>query len=160
MTVVSNTSPIINLASIGKLELLKQLYGKITIPSAVFKEITDYQQPGSTEVKNYDWIIKQDIKNTPLAVALQNNLDKGESEAITLAVDLNADLLLIDEKAGRLMASELNIKRIGVIGILKYAKISGSIQEIKPLLDDLIHTAGFWVDKALYDAVLKDNCEF
>ncbi|MFZ5516885.1 MAG: DUF3368 domain-containing protein [Candidatus Zhuqueibacterota bacterium] len=156
MIVVSNASPIINLAAIDRLHILKDLFEKIIIPDAVFEEIAikGAGQPGANEVKNLKWIECQSVSNTTLKKVLQSDLDAGEAGAIALSMEVNADLLLIDEKIGRTIASQLGLKYIGVIGILIYAKSKGIIPEIKPVLDDLIFKAGFWIDQKLYDRVL------
>ena len=100
MIIVSNTSPVINLAAIGHLELLNKLYGKIILPEAVHHEITvkGAGQAGSTEIEKLKWIEVKTVSNQKLVQALKMELDEGESEAIALAVELNAELLLIDER--------------------------------------------------------------
>jgi predicted nucleic acid-binding protein len=157
--VVSNTTPIIKLAGIGSLDILKSLFGNIYIPSAVFFEITNYQQPGSQEVKTYDWIIHNNIKNTDMYHLILAELDAGESAAITLASEMNADLLLIDEKNGRIVADQLDLKKTGTVGILQIAKKKNLIPSVKPLLDDLISKTGFWIHKDLYNQILIDSNE-
>jgi predicted nucleic acid-binding protein len=95
MIVVCNTSPIINLAAIGQLALLQQLYARVIIPEAVYHEIAvrGRGQPGSTEVRNLEWIEKSYLVNRVLATALEVDLDAGEAEAIALAIEAKADLL-------------------------------------------------------------------
>lgn len=156
MIVASNTSPIINLASINHLDLLTKLYNAIIIPEAVYHEIVviGAGQPGSNEVKKLDWINTQVVKNNNLVEALKIELDDGEAEAISLAIEQNADLLLIDERLGRNVASRFNIKYIGVLGIIVEAKSKGLIEQVKPLLDDLRTNAGFWISDNLYSKVL------
>ena len=98
MIVVSNTSPIINLASIGQLELLKTLYSNIIIPQAVRDEIVaGAGQPGAKEAQTLGWIATHQVTNQPLVTALQADLDRGEAEAIALAIEIRAELLLLDE---------------------------------------------------------------
>ncbi|MEZ5585249.1 MAG: DUF3368 domain-containing protein, partial [Candidatus Competibacteraceae bacterium] len=112
MTVVSNTSPIINLAAIGQLELLKQLYGRIIIPQAVYQEIamTGAGQAGSREVQQADWISRCTVADGSLISALSVELDAGEAEAISAAVEYQAALLLIDEQRGRSVAQRLGLR--------------------------------------------------
>jgi predicted nucleic acid-binding protein len=102
MIVVSNTSPIINLAAIGRLAGLQQLYGEVIIPPAVYDEIviSGAGQPGAMEIGEAAWMKVQPIANQALATALRMELDAGEAEAIVLAVEMKADLLLIDERNG------------------------------------------------------------
>ncbi len=156
MIVVSNTSPILNLAVVGQLDLLRQLYGTVKIPQAVYDELTNPpNQPGSAEVQSSLWIQTESVSNRALVTSLLVDLDPGESEAIALTIELGADLLLIDERLGRQVAGRFGLKFIGILGILLEAKHQGYLPLVKPVLDDLIHTAGFWVSQALYQHVLR-----
>ncbi len=157
MIIVSDTSPINNLAAINQLDLLQQLYNTVIIPEAVYRELTETEIPvaGATEVQTLHWIQTHQVTTRALVEVLQNELDGGEAEAIALAVELNADQVLIDERRGRMMAEQLNLPYIGILGILVEAKGQGLILEVKPLLDALIHQAGFWVAEPLYKRVLQ-----
>jgi uncharacterized protein len=86
--VVSDTSPINNLAAINQLHLLLRLYGTVLIPEAVYRELTDPNFPvaGATEVQTFDWIQTRAVSDRTLVEALSNELDIGEAEAIALAV--------------------------------------------------------------------------
>ena len=86
---------------------------------------------------------------------MSNELDIGEAEAIALAVEIQADQVLIDERRGRLVATRLNLRCIGILGILVEAKIQGLIAEVQPLLDALVNEAGFWVAEPLYNSILR-----
>ncbi|MCK4796569.1 MAG: DUF3368 domain-containing protein [Spirochaetes bacterium] len=155
MIVVSNSSPIINLSQLDSLNILKKLFKKIYIPQTVYYEIANYNQPGAEQVKQFDWIIKKSITNYSLSTLLEQELDRGESEAITLAIELKSNLLLIDEKLGRLKADSLGIKYSGILGILLQAKSKNIITSVKFFLDDLINKAGFYVSKDVYNNILK-----
>ena len=157
MIVVSNTSPIFYLSTIGQLDLLRQLYNEILIPTTVFNEITNV---GNTDVSarvvpELSWIKTQSAADRALVRTLSKELDPGEAEAIALAVELKADRLLIDERLGRSAALRLGLKITGVLGILVAAKRNNLIQEVKPLLDILIDRVGFWIDEQLYTEVLQ-----
>jgi hypothetical protein len=157
MIVVSDTSPIINLASVGKLELLQQLYGKIAIPKAVYHEITikGAGQAGANELPILKWIVSHQVVDLLFFASPRMELDEGESEAIALAHQLKADLLLLDERHGRAVASRLGLKFIGLLGILVEAKKNGFLSSVKPVLDELISKVGFWVSHKLYVEVLQ-----
>ncbi|WP_027400661.1 DUF3368 domain-containing protein [Aphanizomenon flos-aquae] len=157
MIIVSNTSPITNLSAIGKIQLLEQLYGEIIISSAVFQELTQWGDsiPGAKEVKTYDWIIVKPVNNVNLVQSLKNKLDEGESSVIALALELNADWLIIDEQLGRQTATEYKLKITGILGLLIEAKRQKLIPLVKPILDDLINTAKFWVNPSLYNRILS-----
>jgi uncharacterized protein len=139
------------------LYLLHQLYGTVLIPEAVYQELTDPNFPvaGATEVQTFDWIQTRAVSDRTLVEALSNELDIGKAEAIVLAVEIKADQVLIDERRGRLVATRLNLRYIGILGILIEAKSQGLIAEVKPLLNALTDEAGFWVAEPLRNSVLQ-----
>lgn len=157
MIVVCNTSRIVNLAAIEQLDLLHKLFRKIIIPQGVYHEIIRPvgDQPGIEEVQTFDWIVKKDLSTSVIAEMLKIEVDDGEAEAIALAIDIGADLLLIDERIGRALASRLGIKCLGVLGVLILAKKNGHIKLVKPLIDDLVIRAGFWMSQDLLKRVLE-----
>jgi uncharacterized protein len=157
LIVISDTSPINNLAAINQLGLLQQLYDTVIIPEAVYRELTDpsFLVAGATEVQNFDWIQIRSVTDRTLVEVLSNELDIGEAEAIALALEIQAEQVLIDERRGRLVAERLNLQYTGILGILVEAKNRGIISAVKPLLDGLIAHAGFWVATSLYDRVLE-----
>lgn len=156
MIVVSNTSPISNLAAIGQLGLLQQLYSNVIIPTAVYQELLNSggTEPGILAVQTLDWIQTLAVTNLALLQTLQNNLDMGEAEAIALAVELNAGRLIIDERRGRNEAIRAGLQVTGLLGILLAAKQRGLIPLVQPVLDDLI-AQGFWIREQLYAEVLQ-----
>ncbi|MER3433540.1 MAG: DUF3368 domain-containing protein [Leptolyngbya sp. ERB_1_1] len=158
MTVISNTSPISNLAAIGKLSLLQHVYGSITIPQAVADEIakvaTIYFQAAS--VPSQSWITIQAVKDLPTVQRLQSEkLDAGESEAIALAIEVGAELLLIDEQLGRKIAVKEGLEITGLVGVLLEAKSKGFLSNIKPIVDDLMTQARFRISSQLYAEILR-----
>lgn len=158
MIVVSDASPLINLFAIGEYEILRLLYGKVNIPAAVHNEIVYLGQgkPGSKELDDLYWINKRLVSDINLAKALTNELDKGEAESIALAVECKADLLLIDEKIGRRVASRFDLNCIGLLGIIVLAKQNGIIKSVEPLLKKLTFDAGFWIQPNLYRRILTE----
>jgi len=161
MKIVSNSSPLINLARIGKLGLLRDLYEELIIPEAVWHEVVveGAGQPGSEEVKAADWIKTQSVVNRDLKRALQQELDAGEAEAIVLALEIGAELLFMDERLGREVAGHFGLRYAGLIGILIEAKRKGRISAVKSHLDSLRNLAGFRVSNELYLRVLQDEKE-
>ncbi|AUB42647.1 putative nucleic acid-binding protein, containings PIN domain [Nostoc flagelliforme CCNUN1] len=157
MIIVSDTSPINNLAAINHLHLLQQLYGTVLIPEAVYRELTDPNFPvaGAIEVQTFIWIQTRPVQDRTLVEALSNELDIGEAEPIALALEMKADQVLIDERRGRMIAARLNLGYTGILGILVEAKSQRLISAVKPLLDALINQAGFWVAEPLYNRVLQ-----
>ncbi|MEQ9485258.1 DUF3368 domain-containing protein [Coleofasciculus sp. F4-SAH-05] len=159
MIVISDTSVITNLAAIHHLKLLSQLYNQVTIPEAVYRELVDIEPPvpGTLEVQGAAWLEVRALVNRGVVEHLENDvrLDPGEAEAIALAIELNADLLLIDERRGRAAANRLGIKITGLLGILVEAKQKNLITAVKPLMDALIATSEFRVSSALYNQILS-----
>ena len=157
MIVVSNTSPLTNLAAIGQFELLRSLYTQVHIPIGVWNELNASAQkwPGCLEVMEAaDWVSCLTVQNQDLVTTLRQDLDYGEAESIALGLELEADLILLDEKEGRRMAKRLGLKKVGVAGILLEAKVSGLIENVQPHLNALRQKAGFYLDEVLYQSIL------
>ncbi|NJK28645.1 MAG: DUF3368 domain-containing protein [Acaryochloridaceae cyanobacterium CSU_3_4] len=160
MIVVSDTSPITNLAAIGQLDLLRQLYETIVIPVAVYNEMVAVGKlvPGAVEVQTLPWIQTQTVANAQSVIDVQSSrddIDLGEAEAIILALELKAGLLLMDERRGRALAANYGLSVTGLLGVLLQAKRNGLIQAVKPVMDQLIEEADFRISSHLYAIVLK-----
>ncbi len=160
-TTVSNTSPIINLAAINQLNLLHLLYGQISIPVAVYHEIVvqGAGQPGANDVQTEPWFEQRPVMDLALVANLLTRnplLNRAEAEAIVLAVELQADRLLIDETEGRHVAAALGVPIRGLLGVLAEVKRQGLIPLVRPLMDDLISRAGFFIVQPLYAQILRD----
>lgn len=156
MIVVCDASPIISLSLIGRFDLLRQLYGKICVPDAVYQEVTRMdERAGAGELASADWVERRTLGNDFLTGALYGELDHGESEAIALAVELGADLLLVDERQGRAVAARFGLKVAGVLGVLIEAKRKGLLTRIGPVLEDLQGKAGFRISPDLRLRVLE-----
>jgi uncharacterized protein len=152
---VSNTSPLITLAAIGKLELLEQIYQQIVIPQAVHDEIAQgATRPGTAYILSRPWLNIRGIQDTARVANLQQNLHRGEAEAIALALEMQSSVLLIDEQRGRRIATILGIPVTGVIGTLIAAKHAGLIPQVKPILNDMVRLSGFRINQRLYTQVL------
>ena len=160
MIVVSNTTPILSLYKIGKLNLLQSLFGQVTVPMAVYNEIavTGKSKQGHDELEKVDYILIKEIENVFAANLLRSQLDQGEAEAIVLAGELGANILLLDKKKARRIAQASAQSVIGTLGILQTAKDRKLIPDIKTPLDSLIAN-GIWIDKSLYSLVLQNNNE-
>jgi predicted nucleic acid-binding protein len=155
--VASDASPVIALSAVGNLELLHKLYGAVLLPRAVFKEVASGgpSAPGAAEVHSSRWFRAIDVKDRSLVQALSLELDLGEAEAIALAVENKADLLLMDERRGRAAARSLGCRVMGVLGVLIEAKARGELTAVKPILNSLRTDAGFRIDEALYARALQ-----
>lgn len=161
MIVVSNTSPITSLAAIGHFELLRELFGQVHIAQAVWHELNHggRRHPGSHEVENAAWVDRHEVENRMLVTILRRDLDRGEAETLALAVELKADLVLLDEQEGRHAASRLGLHSLGVLGLLLQAKRLQKIEEIRSYLDALRQQAGFYLGDRLYCDVLEQAGE-
>jgi hypothetical protein len=124
----------------------------------VYRELADIEPPvpGTLEVQTASWLEVRAVVNREVVERLQSEvrLDPGESEAIALALELNADLLLIDERRGRAEADRLGVKITGLLGLLVEAKQKNLLVAVKPLMDALIATSDFRVSSALYNRIL------
>ena len=156
MIVVSDTSPVRGLIAIGKPVLLQQLFSEIFIPPAVEAELLRIQFlkneiPAFLELP---WVHVKSIQHNKAYDSIRESLDEGESEAIVLAHELGAHLLLMDENKGREIAKQQGLKALGLVGVLLKAKKANYIVAVKPDLDALINTHGFWIGEGLYKNVL------
>ena len=150
MLIVSDTSPILNLVAVERLELLRDLYGSIVIPPAVSAELH-----ANGIFLTADWVEVIEPRNRAAVEGLRAELDAGESEAIVLAQQLKASLLLMDERLGRRAAIQLGLGVTGLLGILAEGKKRGLISSCAPLLDSMIGRAGFWIGERLRSDYLK-----
>jgi len=156
MIFVSNTSPISNLAKVGQLSLMPQLYGRILIPCAVHEELLDIRAGNTviTAVRSATWIDIQSVQNQKLVNDLRTRVNVGEAEAIALAIEVKAARLIIDERLGRQTARDFGIKITGVLGILLLAKRQQLIMQVQPIMDNLMNQANFRISSKLYTDVL------
>jgi predicted nucleic acid-binding protein len=159
--VVSNASPVMNLAIIGQLDLIQKLFGHITVPQEVWEELTvaGQSKPGANTIVQADWIQVVAMQQTHFFKLLCKDLDVGEAAAIALAVERNAHLILLDESDARNIAELYNLPKTGVIGILTRAKRKHLIHKIKPILDDLREQAHFRIKQQLYETILSEMGE-
>jgi uncharacterized protein len=159
MRAVSNTSPISNLAAIGRLSLLQAQCTELWIPSAVSQELAAHPDPATlTAIQaalDEQWIRVAHPAATPLLKVLLLHLHAGEAEAIALATDIKADMVLIDEQEGRQWAVESGLPITGVLGILLRAKQIGQIAALKPEIQSLREKARFFITSSLETKVLS-----
>ncbi len=153
MTIVSDTSAVSNLIQIGKIELLKQLFGKIIITPAVRQELYQIKLQ-KVLIEKFNWIEVRTPQDKNFVNKLLVTLDLGESESIALAVEMNNALLIIDEYLGREIAKEYDLKITGLIGILILAKQKELLSTIRPVLADL-EDIGFRLSQKLVTHILN-----
>ncbi len=154
MKIVSNTTPIISLASINKLDILKNLFGEVFIPLAVYQELKAKEGGYGYKEADAEYIKVKSIKGAKYRNLLLNQLDIGEAETIILATEIDADIVIIDENTGYKIARNSGLFVVRTLSILLKAKEKGIIKEIKPLLDEMI-SKGRWYSKKVYKNFLK-----
>jgi len=152
--VVSNSSVVIALARICCLDFLEKLFGKIVVPEAVWQEITVGGKPGSEKVLKARFIHVEEMHRKRLALLFKEFVDDGEAEAITLALEINADILLADDREARSLAKKLGLQVMGTLAVIALAKYRGLISEAKPIVNKLIES-GFWISEGILEEFLK-----
>ncbi|WP_258083231.1 DUF3368 domain-containing protein [Thermococcus thermotolerans] len=152
MIVVADSGPLIALAKIGKLHVLHDLFGTVVIPKAVWIEVVERGEgkPGSEEVKNAKWVEVIEVRDTLGVEILEREIERGEAEAIVLARELNASLLLLDEKIPRIIAKSLGLKVAGSLAVLFMAKKKGILDEdLDSLIGKLRRKGVYFSDKVV-----------
>lgn len=147
--VVVDATPIVALAGIARLDLFRSLYGEVLVPPAVWHElVTGGQRPGGLADLGLAPWIKIAAPPDAASFALSADLDRGEAEVIALARELNANLVVIDDRLGRRHALRLGLEITGTIGVLLRAKELGHVDRILPFLDGL-QANGLYLSKRL-----------
>lgn len=155
MIVVANSGPLHYLILLEHVDLLRRFYGQVLLPEAVASELSAAEAPGVVR----DWITKPpawvDVRPIALeAVAtITDDLDLGERAAIALAETVHADLLLIDEAAGRAEAKRRHLRVTGTPGVLRAGAEQGLV-DVPDLLQRL-KTTSFYLDEALVNTVFE-----
>ncbi|MFO7820983.1 MAG: DUF3368 domain-containing protein [Lentisphaeria bacterium] len=149
MPVVSNTSPILNLAAVGYLHLLKAQFREVIVPQAVIEELKlESDHAGNDAVKKAlddGWLQVCPVKDINTVRVLQRVLDRGESEAISLALESDGELVLLDEKDARDVAKDMELATVGILGIILKAYFHGEIDWPLNVIKRLQKEAGFFL---------------
>jgi uncharacterized protein len=144
--VVSNSSPLIALTQIGSLDLLRSLFETILVPPAVRRETV-------ASIGAPTWLIERSLTR-PLDPRVPASLDLGEREVLSLALEIGAYRVIVDERPARRAARMLGLPVVGTLGVLVLAKDRGLIDAVRPHAESLVH-AGFYVAPAIYDDALR-----
>lgn len=156
MIIVSNTSPINYLILIGQINLLPELFQQIIIPQAVYTELSDKLAPPPVQAwiaTPPSWLKIQTVSQSTDAIA--NLLDLGESEAILLAQELNADLLILDDMKARRIAKDKNLVITDILGILDQATTMKLIN--LPVTIQSLKNTSFWASDSLFQKLLDKH---
>jgi predicted nucleic acid-binding protein len=154
--VVADAGPLIYLAAIGHFHLLPLLFGRVLVPKAVFEEVAvaGAGLPGSDEVRDASFIdVTTPGRGDLVEALLATGLHRGESEALAIATERHADLVLIDERQGRLTAQGMGLPVVGTVGVLVAAKTQGHVSLLAPLLRR-VREEGLWLADDLVRRVL------
>ena len=151
--VIVNSTPIIGLADIGRLDLLQQVYQQITIPQAVYDEIISPSVKKQVE-ENRQWIIVEQIQDNSQKQMYRAKLHAGEVEVMILAQEQKADLVILDDNAAKKTAKYLGLNVTGTLGVLLRAKREGYIEAVAPLMDALSKDH-FFIDEKVRSLVLR-----
>lgn len=161
MPIVSNTSPLLNLAIIGELEQVQTQFEHVLVPPAVVEEFRlEKERPGSSVLRQAvedEWLVVNEPTDEALIRTLRQDLDEGEAEAIALAVERDASRVLIDEREGRRRARTIGLEVTGVLGILLRAAREGALGSLADALDELEEEAGFWISPSLRKQILEGS---
>jgi predicted nucleic acid-binding protein len=130
-TIISDTSCFIILTNIGELDLLQKVYGRVITTLDIAIEYGDLLP---------EWVEIVTVKDQYRQKILETQVDKGESSAIALALEIPNSLVILDDYKARKLATQLGIDFTGTIGVIIKAKISGIIPSIKPFLEKINHT--------------------
>ena len=159
MRVVSNTSPVSNLAIIGRLALLRAKFGTVIIPEAVASELsrlTHAAGAGAIRQALIDgWLTVEPVSDRTILPVLTARVDLGEAEAIELARQTKADLLLLDDSSARAVANEEALPYTGLLGLLCEERTAGRIPSLKAELDRLRSECRFFIAPKLEEEVLR-----
>ena len=152
--VIANNTPLVALWSIDLLPLLRDLYGHILIPPAIYAEFTAIDWPTRQHIlDNTSWITTAYLQN-PKQALVYVGLDRGEAEVLALAVERSARLVIMDELKGRRYARRLGIPLTGTVGVLLTAKQRGLVPALAPLFDQLKQN-GFFLSSSLIHKALQ-----
>lgn len=156
---ISDSTPLIALARIGELEVVRHVFEEILVPEAVHEEIVEARggAPGAEDVAAADWVHRTRVAPRRVAPLLRL-MDRGEAEAIALARVETGSLLLTDDRKARRTAKELGIQVQGTLGILARAKGQGLVPSIRPLTQRL-QSSGWRISESILAEFLRRSGE-
>lgn len=163
MPIVSNTSPLLNLAIIDHLALVRAQFEMVYIPTAVRAELKiESDFPGAAQLRKAlaaGWLQEVALESRSVVRALQRDLDEGEAEAIALALQRGETDILMDEHDGRAIAKTMGLQPIGVLGVLLRAKRAGTLESVQVAVRALQNEAGFHLSETLVNTLLHEAGE-
>ena len=164
MLVVSDTSPILNLAVIDRLSLIREQFTTVTIPKGVLEELRVGENlPGSKKIfdaLDAKWLQVEEVQDSAMLRILTRELDAGEAETIALALETRAPWVVLDESEARKIAKNLGLKVTGVLGILLRAFRQERIPSLRTEMERLRQKAGFYIADHLFEDLIEQSQRF
>jgi len=151
--VISNSSALISLLGVEKLDILGKLFETVMIPEAVYNEVFN-KKVSNLDLKKTKFLQIEKVTDRKMVKLLKMQLGYGESEVIALALEKGIDRVIIDDKQARKVADKLGLKVIGTLGILILAKEKQVIKEVRPLVLSMMEKINFRIDRALLNKIL------
>jgi len=151
MILIADSSALVALSIVDKLDVLEKLFGEVYVPRAVYEEVSQENKAESYKLKSY---CKDRVLDIQASANFNITLGKGESEAIVLYTEQNADFLLCDDKKAKKFAQSFGLKVIGSLGILLKAKEAELVDEIAPLIE-ILRGSRIFIDEKTYALVLR-----
>lgn len=157
MRIVCDTSPLILLAKIDRLELLFRLYTQTAIPISVLDEVRVRPTEETTAIESLveNQAIQIQRVSPQVLESVPADLGAGEREAIALAIETDANMIVLDDREGRRVARERELSVTGTIGVLVEARARDMVASVRKEMDRLIE-AGMWIDEAFYHRILQE----
>lgn len=157
MIVVPDTSPLILLAKNGRLELLPVLYDTCLVPQAVLDEIRAKSQADTRAILH--WWSQHSISSRKVGashgIALPSDMGAGERAVVALAIEVDADLTILDDQEARRIARAKDLDVTGTVGVLVEARARDHIASLRRELDRLVE-AGLWISEAFYTRLIQE----
>lgn len=157
---VADTSPLLFLAKLDRLDILRQAAEEIIVPPAVLREVARYSDEACEKIREAQgsWLRSRSVADLFLIKVLLADLDEGEAEALALAHELKADRVLLDDLDGRRLARRIGLAPVGTLGLLLAARLRGALPSLRAEIAKL-RESGFRAHPSLIEAVLREAGE-
>lgn len=159
MKIVADASVLIGLSSIGRLTLLHERFPEgVLVPPAVWREVVEQggERPGAREVAEARWITVREVTDREIVQLLRMGLEEGEAEAIALAHEIGAEVVMLDEQDARQAAKQLGLRVLGTIGVLIWGRRVGKLESLREAMDALQTRAKLRISRTLYERALSE----
>jgi predicted nucleic acid-binding protein len=157
---VADTSPLIFLSKLGRLDLLRRSAAKVLIPEAVLREIREEPDESTSQIETAveSWLQVRPVEDLKVIESLRADLDSGEAEVIALALQTQAERVVMDDLSGRRRAHRLGLDLVGTLGLLLAAWERGELSRLGEEIERL-RQHGFRVSQGFLQAVLQESGE-